>query len=175
MLDGPIKLLFAGPVGAGKTTAIRSLSDVEPVSTEVPLSAGATQEKSTTTVAFDYSTIRIDDDDSIHLYGIPGQDHFDFMRPIIANGALGVIVLLDATSTSLHDDCVHWLTSLTGIKSDLQFVVGISKTDIAPDFSLHDVRSGMRKCDINAPAMCVDPRDIKQCTQLVRALLLSLP
>ena len=32
------KLVFVGGMGAGKTTAVRAISDVEPVSTEMPLS-----------------------------------------------------------------------------------------------------------------------------------------
>ena len=136
MADAPLELLFAGPVGAGKATAIRALSNGPPVSTEAPLSVGATAAKSTTTVAFDYSTVRVDDDISVHLYGIPGQDHFDFMRPIIANGALGVIVLLDATSSTLKQDCVYWLSAMNTIDPGLKFVVGISKSDMNSEFCL---------------------------------------
>ena len=32
------KLVFVGSMGAGKTTAVRAISDIEPVSTEMPLS-----------------------------------------------------------------------------------------------------------------------------------------
>ncbi|KPC50669.1 GTP-binding protein [Amantichitinum ursilacus] len=174
MIEGPVKLLFAGPVGAGKTTAIRSLSDTAPVSTEAALSENATAAKSTTTVAFDYSTMRVDGDLTVHLYGIPGQDRFDFMRPIIANGALGAIVLLDASSPTLRADCVHWLKSISTIAPTLQFVIGVTKADVAPDFSLADIRAGMQQCGIRAPALTIDPRQRAQCEQLVRALLSSL-
>ena len=174
MIEGPVKLLFAGPVGAGKTTAIRSLSDTAPVSTEVALSQNATADKPTTTVGFDYNTMHIDGDLTVHLYGIPGQDRFDFMRPIIANGALGTLLLLDATSASLRADCVYWLKSLSGIAPGLQYVIGITKADMAPGFSMADIRSAMQDCGIRAPAMTIDPRRRDQCEQLVRALLSSL-
>ena len=174
MTDGPVKLLFAGPVGAGKTTALRSLSDTEIVSTEVMLSEGATAEKSTTTVALDYSTIILDDETIVHLYGIPGQERGDFMREILVDGALGAIVLLDAASGTLKEDCVHWLRVVNGLNPGLQVVLGISKTDIAPDFSMGDVRDAMRSCAMTVPAMCVDPRDQQQCAQLIRALLLGV-
>jgi signal recognition particle receptor subunit beta len=68
------------------------------------------------------------------------------MRPIVANGALGVIVLLDATSLPLGADCEYWLTSLRAIREDFHFVIGISKADITPTFSLGDVREGARRC-----------------------------
>lgn len=170
----PIKLLFAGPVGAGKTAALRALSDVAPVSSEVPLSEGASAEKTTTTVAFDYSTVRIDDDVSIHLYGIPGQDHFSFMRPIIAKGALGAIVLLDATAADLGAQCEYWLRSMREANPELLFVVGISKTDLAPQFSMGDVRDSLKRCGLIAPVLRVDARDRESCRHLVRALLASI-
>jgi len=173
MSDEPVKLLFAGPVGAGKTTALRSLSDTEIVSTEIQLSDGATSDKSTTTVAMDYSTITLDEDTTVHLYGIPGQERFDFMREILSAGALGAIVLLDASSQTIRADCIHWLNALHSINPELQIVLGISKTDIAFDFSMADVRDAMRECQMTLPAMCVDPRDQRQCAQLIRALLLS--
>lgn len=50
------KIVFAGPVGAGKTTAIQSLSDIEVVSTEARASDVVRQLKSTTTVAMDYGS-----------------------------------------------------------------------------------------------------------------------
>ena len=46
-----IKLAFVGDMGAGKTTAIRAISDREPISTEMPISHGAHGEKTHTTVA----------------------------------------------------------------------------------------------------------------------------
>ena len=67
------KLVFAGPVGAGKTTAIQSLSDIEVVRTE----ANATDEvrllKQTTTVAMDYGRMNLPNGDQVRLFGTPGQ------------------------------------------------------------------------------------------------------
>lgn len=167
----PIKLFFAGPVGSGKTTALRCVSGSEIISTDVPLFEGATLEKSTTTVALDYSTIQLDAETTIHLYGIPGQERFDFMRPIIAEGALGAIILIDATSSNPSQDCLHWVSSLLGINEHMALVVGISKADIAPDFSLATVRDSLRVTGISIPTMRVDPREVDQCRQLLRALM----
>jgi signal recognition particle receptor subunit beta len=172
--EGPVKLLFAGPVGAGKTTALRGLSDGEIVATEVPLFDGAMDGKETTTVALDYSTIELDDETIVHLYGVPGQEHFDFMRPIVADGALGAIILVDATAEDAPGDCSRWVTSLRSINPDVQLVVGISKTDIAREFSLDAVRRSARHSAGNVPVMCVDPRQRQQCVQLIRALLLCI-
>ena len=63
MTEVTTKLVFVGEMGAGKTTAIRSISDQEPVSTEMPISDEVTGDKTHTTVALDYSSIALDSGD----------------------------------------------------------------------------------------------------------------
>ncbi len=46
-------LVFVGGMGAGKTTAVPAISDVEPVGTEMPLSQDADGDKTYTAVALD--------------------------------------------------------------------------------------------------------------------------
>ena len=65
-------ILFAGPMGAGKTTAIQSLSDTPVIATEAANSDRETADKATTTVALDYGEIIVSDEEKIRLYGIPG-------------------------------------------------------------------------------------------------------
>ena len=90
------KLVFAGPVGAGKTTAIKSLSDIEVVTTEASISDGGRAIKPTTTVAMDYGLMKLASGDQVRLYGTPGQKRFDFMWDILSENALGVVLLVRA-------------------------------------------------------------------------------
>src|SRR5689334_11133396 len=52
-------ILFAGPMGAGKTTAIQSLSDIRVIATEAANSDREQSDKPTTTVALDYGEIHV--------------------------------------------------------------------------------------------------------------------
>ena len=85
----PLKLLVAGPVGAGKSTLIRTLSEVEVIDTDEQ----ATEDigKETTTVAMDFGMSRMHGVPMM-IYGTPGQDRFDFMWEILSEGALGLIL-----------------------------------------------------------------------------------
>lgn len=47
------KIIFTGPVGAGKTTAINVISDIPTVRTESPATDMTREQKSETTVAMD--------------------------------------------------------------------------------------------------------------------------
>ena len=88
-------VLFMGPVGAGKTEAIRTLSDIEVVDTDV----GATDEtrllKANTTVSMDVGVLNLGEGDKLRLYGAPGQGRFDFMWEILLEHAKGVVIMLN--------------------------------------------------------------------------------
>jgi signal recognition particle receptor subunit beta len=168
------KLVFAGPVGAGKTTAIRSIADDEPISTEVPMTDGALGDKTTTTVALDFSTVILDDGTRLLVYGLPGQDHFSFMRPIVIQGAVGVIVLLDARDLAIANHCENWLRAVRAIEPAMPIGIGITQSDLYPHFSLGDVRAAIRRCGSPVPVFTVDVRSREQTSHLIRAMLISL-
>lgn len=122
------KILFIGPMGAGKTTAIASISDTPPISTEALNSDVSQSDKATTTVAMDYGSIQLEHD-VVHLYGIPGQKRFKFMWPILARGALGCIVLIDETRTEPLQDLDDYLAAFEELILRQTFVVGIVKSN----------------------------------------------
>ena len=168
------KLVFAGPVGAGKTTAIRTLSDSAPVSTEMPMSEGPMGDKTTTTVALDFSSVQLDDGTPLHLYGLPGQEHFSHMRPLVMEGAVGVLVILPGDSPRIAEECEHWVRSVREINADMGLVVGITRTDISPGFRMGEVRHAVRRSGQPIPIFTFDARSREQTSHLIRALLLSL-
>ena len=82
-------------MGAGKTTAIRAISDIPPVNTEAANLDKARHGKAETTVGLDYGETLLEGGEKLRLYGLPGQERFDFMWRILCRGALGVVLLAD--------------------------------------------------------------------------------
>lgn len=169
-----IKLVFGGPVGAGKSTAIRSIADGEPVSTEMPLLDGPMGDKTTTTVALDFATVMLEGGPPLFVYGLPGQQHFEFMYPIVLQGALGVVILLNGSDSDLVSQCERWLNSIRGIDAAMPIVIGVTQTDSLPSFSIKPVRDAIKRCGSPVPVFTVDARSKEETTQLVRALLLDM-
>ncbi len=174
MYSQGLKLVLAGPVGAGKSTSLRVLSDIAPVSTEMPLSDGPMGEKTTTTVALDFAAIVLDDGTPLQMFGLPGQEHFSHMRGIVMNGALGVILLLRGDSADIAGDCAHWVSTVQEIDPDMAIVIGITRTDLAADFRMNEVRRALAGRLPPIPVFTIDARDREQASQLVRALLLLI-
>ena len=57
-----VKMVVTGPFSSGKTEFIRSISEIEVVSTERDITTAAEQVKDQTTVAMDFGRITVDDD-----------------------------------------------------------------------------------------------------------------
>jgi signal recognition particle receptor subunit beta len=89
-----VKMVVTGPFNAGKTEFIRSVSEIDVVSTERKISSVAERVKETTTVAMDFGRITVDDDLVLYLFGTPGQKRFDFMWEILSEGMLGFVVMV---------------------------------------------------------------------------------
>ncbi len=105
------KIIFTGPEGAGKTTAIDLLSDISVVSTDEAASDMTIRRKATKTVVLDYGLMKLDGGERIHLYGTPGQERFDFMWGILSKGGIGLILLLDNTRADPFQDMRFFLAA----------------------------------------------------------------
>lgn len=133
-----IKLLFAGPMGAGKTTAIRTISEIDPICTEVANTDWTESSKAETTVALDYGELTLDTGDKLRLYGSPGQHRFEFMWPLLAEGALGVIVLLDNSRPNPLADLGNFLSAFERQIGAGRVVVAVGRLHSHPHPSLDD-------------------------------------
>src|SRR5262245_11601705 len=127
MTPNELKIVFAGPMGAGKTTAIRAISDTPPVSTDVSNHDRASHAKESTTVALDYGELTLENGTSVRLYGTPGQGRFSFMWEIVGRGALGVILLLDASSGNALGELTSFVDVFRRTTPDQAFVVGVGR------------------------------------------------
>lgn len=94
------KVVVAGPFAAGKTTMIRTISDDEIVGTEAPTTGAESAVKATTTVGMEYGTMYAEGHGftaELNIYGVPGQDRFEFMWDIVGTGMDGLFLLVDAS------------------------------------------------------------------------------
>lgn len=163
-----MKILFAGPPGAGKSTAIRSISDFPPVSTEVPSS----DERRMTTVALDFGEIDVGAEDPIRLYGIPGQERFDFLWPLVSDGAVGAMFLVDATRPGHMSTLNEYLDNFSSLVASVPCLVVITRSDLAPtsprpaDYVQHLASRGLE-----LPVIEADMRDRRDVLHLLHLLL----
>jgi len=168
------KIIFAGPVGAGKTTAIGAISETPPVGTDVACTDGSHQLKATTTVAMDYSYITLEDGTRIDLYGTPGQSRFDFMWDILTQGGIGLVLLIPRDHPEPVEQMEYYLDAFDGFVSCTGAVIGLTRGGIDDRVPLEDFQARLFERDQILPVFEVDARQSKDVTILIHALLAVL-
>lgn len=168
------KIIFSGPVGAGKTTAIGALSDIEAISTNELATDMAQLQKAYTTVAMDYGQIKLDGTERIHLYGTPGQERFDFMWDILTHGGIGLILLLNNNRPDPFHDMHFFLNAFKDFIGSTKVVIGVTQMDLSVKPSLEDYHRQLDRYGAKIPIFEVDARMKKDVSLLVEALLYSL-
>ena len=156
----PVKIIVAGGFGVGKTTSVRSISEIAPLTTEAEMTSvaigvdepRAESNKTTTTVAMDFGCVTIDDSLKLYLFGTPGQDRFGFMWDSLVNGALGALVVADSARL---DDCYQSVDYFE--RSGLPFAVAVNTFDGHLTHDLTEVRWALAVHD-RVPVIAFDAR-----------------
>lgn len=165
------KIVFAGTMGAGKTEAIRSLSDIPVLSTEAFNTDNESHTKSETTVGIDYGEVTLDDGVKIGLYGTPGQSRFDFIWPVICRGAIGAIVLIDHNIDNPLEELENYLEVFQNYTDNI--AIGITHVDIS-DKSTSIYKDWLVSHDLYSPLFFIDARKKEDVLLLLEALITSV-
>jgi uncharacterized protein len=138
-----VKMVVTGPFNAGKTEFIRSVSEIDVVSTERKISTEAEKIKNTTTVAMDFGRITVDKELVLYLFGTPGQKRFDFMWEILSEGMLGFVVMVDSTRPESFREARHILETFRAY-APTPYVVAANKQDRKEAWEADDIRIALR-------------------------------
>lgn len=170
-----VKFVFTGSVGAGKTCAIASISEVDPVSTEVKSSEKEVlKHKQTTTVAMDYGYITLENGERLYLYGTPGQRRFDFMCHILTKGALGLIILINNSTENPLAELDYYLNLNAAFLLEKPAIIGITHYDITESPSIEDYYAALEERGDSWPVIRVDAREKDDVSILLHVLVATL-
>ncbi len=174
MLNAEQKIIFTGPVGAGKTTAITSISDIPTVRTEARASDETRKRKPNTTVAMDYGVINLDEGAKVHLYGTPGQERFDFMWELLTQKGIGLVLMLDNRRDDPLEDMRYFLEAFRDFITDRAVVIGVTGMDVKNRPGLHSYHNRLMEMGMKPPLFEVDARRREDVKTLLLALLSML-
>src|SRR6478672_3476541 len=163
-----VKIVVTGPFAAGKTTLIRTISEITVLSTEKDITDETRSRKAETTVAMDFGRITIDRDLVLYLFGTPGQDRFDFMWEILGEGMLGYVLLVDAEREDSLAEAIGILKAFRGM-ARVPFVVALNRAEALDA----DAEARIRDVLELAPEMPLLPCDATD-KESVKSVLLAL-
>lgn len=167
-MDREHRILFTGTIGVGKSTAVANLLEAPPVRTALG--------DSPVPVAIDHGDLRLDNGDRLRLYGTPGQRRFEPTWRNLADGAIGLVVLVDPGRPDPLADLAIYLENFSDLIRRTGCVVGIARdgrdaSAAPPPDAYADVAA---RLGVVCPIVPVDVRDRAQVLQLVDLLLVQL-
>lgn len=168
-----LKIVVAGGFGAGKTTLVSALSEVESLHTEEVMTTESVgvdaldgvESKSTTTVALDFGRVTLDASTVVYLFGTPGQRRFSFMWEELAQGALGAVVLADTRRLADSFASIDFFES-----RGVPFVVAVNCFDGQRTHRAEDVRVALDLAD-EVPLLLCDARARESVKEVVVELV----
>ncbi len=151
------KILVTGAFNAGKTTFIRSISEIDPVYTDKKM----LDSEEFTTVAMDFGRITVDSDLSLYLFGTPGQERFDFMWDILKEDIIGFVLLVDSTAPKV--DAVLSIMEFFSQRTDAPFVVACTKQDQKNALPPETIRESLHLDNVPVlPCVATDKESVKK-------------
>ncbi|MCX4515791.1 ATP/GTP-binding protein [Streptomyces sp. NBC_01619] len=168
-----LKVLVVGHFAVGKTTFIRSLSEIPPLSTEETMTRAGqaiddlkgVHSKTTTTVAMDFGRLTINKHLVLYLFGTPGQQRFVQMWEDMARGALGALVLVDPERLADSFGVIDLIEQY-----GLAYLVAVNHFDGSP----HRTEGALREAlDLlpDTPVVTCDARDVDSSAKALINLL----
>ncbi len=170
-----VKMVITGPFSSGKTEFIKSISEIEVVSTESPIAKDSPEamEKANTTVAMDFGRITVDDDLVLYLFGTPGQRRFDFMWEILAEGMLGFVVMVDSSKPETFREARSILETFRAY-APTPYVVAANKQDHEDAWKPEDLRIALRIEDENVKLLSCVAKNKDSVKEVLLELLYSI-
>ena len=171
-----VKVMIAGGFGTGKTTLVRSVSDIKPLTTEETLTQASAGDdhligvagKTETTVSLDFGKISLNDSLMLYLFGTPGQERFWFLWNGLFKGALGAVVLVDTRRLASSFRAIEEME-----RQNVPFVVALNVFPDSRQFPVEEIRDAL---DIppHIPIVACDARDRASSRDVLVALIRHL-
>jgi signal recognition particle receptor subunit beta len=166
------RLLITGAPGAGKSSAVRSLSDIPPKVSNIYENAPHLAPDGLGSVMLDYGELFIDEDHKLELYATPGQRRFQFMWKALAAHAMGLIVLVDNRRPNPIGDMRLYLDNFNELVDAGAAAVGVNYYHAPGGPTLEQYQASFTsRGAAPIPVIAIDPRSKADSLYLLSSLL----
>lgn len=133
-----MRLIVTGATGAGKSTFIRSASEIQVVKAARIATEQTSFLNPKTTTSFNFGRLNFNSDMAIHLYGTPGLASFDFMWELLIRRSHAYILLVAANRLGDIRQARRLLAFMNH-QVQVPMIIGLTHTDYPGALSKEDV------------------------------------
>lgn len=164
-----LRLIVTGAPGVGKSTFIRSISELEAAN---PKPTGMASPHKGPATPLDFGRLKFNPDIVMHLYGPPGQAGFDFMWNLLTYRAHACIMLLAAHQPK-EFSFSRRLLSFMKQRVNVPVVVGLTHMDHPSAWSVENVALALGCTDNSrdVPIIAVNPMEKASVALVLMALV----
>ena len=163
------KLIFAGPKGAGKTTAIYAISDIPPL-----VAKPAQAKHQLVDTSRDFGVLNLMGNEKVQLHEIAISEQKLVLPEDWLIDGIGLILLLDNSRNEPIKDMWLYLKAFQEFIAGTQVAIGITNMDKSISPGIADYHAQLQKSNFNPPIFSVDARVKNDVSMLVQSLLYSL-
>ncbi|HEY9613950.1 GTP-binding protein [Allocoleopsis sp.] len=170
-----LRLVVAGTPGAGKSTFVRTISDIEVVDTDRSATDQTALLKPKTTVAFDYGRFVFGSTVEVQIYGTPGQSRFNFMWDFLIQRAHTYILLVAAhRPNDFH--YARQILLFMNQRVQIPMLIGITHSDCPGACSANEIMSrlGFMNDKNRPPVLQINPTERGSVAEAVMASMALL-
>lgn len=167
------KIIFTGSSGAGKTTAIASISDIPVTSTYVrtldfaQLGEGETLNRNS--VVMDYGESNLNGK-KLRFYGTPGQQRFDYMWKNLIQNAEGLVIFINNAGTDPIGDIARYTDIFREYILNTNTIIAITHIDLAPCPTVQIYQNYLYQLGTKLPICAIDARSRKNVVAMLQLL-----
>jgi len=160
-INQEMKIVIVGDVGAGKSTAIKTISEIPFVNSEVIY------------LKMVYG-IAVLDEAKLHLFSAPGERRFDFMAAALCMDAHGIIIMVNLHSDDPLVSLDYYLNQYRHFLKKQPDVIAMTYSGDIWDTSLHDYQSYVLRYGFTCKDMLVNHYNKNDVEQTLRAMPLNM-
>jgi uncharacterized protein len=170
-----LRLVVAGTPGAGKSTFVRTISEIEVIDTDRTATDKTALLKPKTTVAFDYGRFVFGSIVEVQIYGTPGQSRFNFMWDFLIQRAHSYVLLVAAhRPNDFH--YARQILLFMNQRVQIPMLIGITHTDSPGACSTDEImiKLGFMNDKNRPPVLQVNPTVRSSVVEVVMASMALL-
>jgi hypothetical protein len=133
-----MRLIVTGAAGTGKSSLVRSVSDIKVADTELQATDQTSLLKQHIAIALDYGRVNLRPNIAMHLYGTPGAVRFDFVWDLLMRRAHACFVLVAADRPGDFHNTSRLLNFIEA-RVKIPVLIGLTHTDCLNAWSQEDV------------------------------------